>query len=245
MLVCLVAAYCLTGYSVEGATLPFARPWPLARVPLLVSNRDAAPDVGEAVAEIERRTPVRFVKYAGQDDYVEVVLGGGDVVHNSQWHHNTSDVIGFCPGRSVVHLQPGKGWLAMHELGHVLGLVHEHQRADRDQFVEVLWSHMHDPEPGLVDWVRLTSADAQGLSYDPNSVMHYGQDWQSTGGGALTLRWRGAAGAAADCIHCKAGWSHLSKNDAAALTQLYAKEAALRVASRHASSDERVAELLV
>jgi len=223
------ASFLLSTHSplVNAATLPIVRPWPLARIPIIVSNDDAAPDVWNAIRELEQLTPVRFVNYTGQRDYVEVVRGGGDVVRNDRWHHNTSDVIGFCEGRSVLHLASGKGWLAMHELGHVLGLVHEHQRADRERFLEVLWSHIEDPEPGYIDWTVLEAADSQGLAYDPNSVMHYGQDWQGADS-SRTMRWLGTAGSAGDCIHCRMGWSHLSRHDATALSMLYAKEAALR-----------------
>merc|ERR1712228_1158572 len=126
----------------------------------------------------EAATPVRFVNWTDEGDFVDVVLGDGDVVRNDGWTHNTSDVIGFCRGRSELSLKNTSGWLAMHELGHVLGLVHEHQRADRDRYVKVAWENIFDPEPDDVNWVKLSDSDLQGLSYDPNSVMHYGSDWQ-------------------------------------------------------------------
>ena len=33
-------------------------------------------------------------------------------------------------------------YVIMHELGHVIGFFHEHQRADRDEFVEILWDNV-------------------------------------------------------------------------------------------------------
>ena len=57
-----------------------------------------------------------------------------------------------------------------HELGHTLGLVHEHQRSDRDSFVTILTDNIvPGSEP---NFVKLTNSRNQG-SYDFLSVMHY------------------------------------------------------------------------
>ncbi len=61
----------------------------------------------------------------------------------------------------------------IHELGHCLGLIHEHQRPDRDSYVSIIWSKInpefeHDFEirdnPLLIE---------ENYSYDYNSIMHY------------------------------------------------------------------------
>ena len=113
----------------EAATLPFVLPWPLP-VPITNSHPHAARELWAAIREIERVTPVRFVNRTDERDYADVVLSDENVVRNVAWRHNTSDVLGFCSGRSELHLKNSSGWLAMHELGHVLGLVHEHQASD-------------------------------------------------------------------------------------------------------------------
>ena len=59
----------------------------------------------------------------------------------------------------------------IHELGHTLGLIHEHQRSDRDTFVTINFSNVPG---GLGDgnFIRIPTSTNNGL-YDFLSVMHY------------------------------------------------------------------------
>jgi hypothetical protein len=61
----------------------------------------------------------------------------------------------------------------IHELGHCLGLIHEHQRPDRDTYVTILWGNIypeyeHDFE--LKDNPLITE---ENYEYDYDSIMHY------------------------------------------------------------------------
>lgn len=64
----------------------------------------------------------------------------------------------------------------LHELGHKIGLEHEHQRPDRDLFISIDWS-MVDPE--LAPQFACRSPDLYDYTYyhyDYESVMHYGPE---------------------------------------------------------------------
>lgn len=58
----------------------------------------------------------------------------------------------------------------IHMIGHVLGLLHEHQRADRDRYIRIFREHI-DPRH-VHEFARLTTGHSFG-EYDFDSVMHY------------------------------------------------------------------------
>ncbi|KAK1875246.1 Astacin-like metalloendopeptidase [Dissostichus eleginoides] len=59
-----------------------------------------------------------------------------------------------------------------HEIIHALGLHHEHNRKDRDQYISVEWSNIM---PDKRNNFEVTHGDTQNLPYDLNSIMHYGE----------------------------------------------------------------------
>ncbi|MFA6092726.1 MAG: M12 family metallopeptidase [Elusimicrobiota bacterium] len=62
----------------------------------------------------------------------------------------------------------------VHELGHAFGLIHEHQRPDRDAFVSILRENVDDPYFGLQFDVNYDRQEAILLTpYDFTSIMHY------------------------------------------------------------------------
>nr|CCW36846.1 Ast8 protein [Schmidtea mediterranea] len=80
-------------------------------------------------------------------------------------------------GTQTVNLGIGCRWygLFLHELGHTIGLHHEHQHPDRDIGVSVQWDNV---DPSMKVWFNTISRDDVsmfGVPYDMQSVMHYGQ----------------------------------------------------------------------
>lgn len=70
-------------------------------------------------------------------------------------------------------------WMPAHELGHVLGFHHEHQRWDRDEYVTI---HYENIKPGRAfdyDWIPKTNWIATTTAYDYRSIMHYRACWAS------------------------------------------------------------------
>ena len=60
--------------------------------------------------------------------------------------------------------------LIVHELGHVFGLLHEHQRLDRDEYVEVRFDNIL---PAFHSAFLIATTSAALTEYDFRSIMHY------------------------------------------------------------------------
>lgn len=67
---------------------------------------------------------------------------------------------------------------AAHELGHALGLWHEHTRPDRDAYIRVNWDNI---EPGTKHNFNISKHEGiPDVGYDFYSIMHYNQHAFST-----------------------------------------------------------------
>ena len=61
----------------------------------------------------------------------------------------------------------------VHELGHALGLLHEHQRPDRDLYINIFWDNILSQY-----WINFETRDnplieEESYPYDYQSIMHY------------------------------------------------------------------------
>ena len=72
--------------------------------------------------------------------------------------------------------------LVLHEIGHVIGLEHEHTRPDRDEHVEVIKENRYRGFDSEFKKVKSEDAMTLGFGYDYNSIMHYNSDAFSKNG---------------------------------------------------------------
>lgn len=64
----------------------------------------------------------------------------------------------------------------LHELGHVIGLIHTHQRSDRDEFVTVYKKNVQDGKYDTNFAKYEDNVNATTTPYDFLSIMHYGKN---------------------------------------------------------------------
>lgn len=175
-----------------GSVMKGTKPWPNATVPYQLTadilktagttgkdctgwakwKTSAAHKACKAMDDWHRRTGVRFVARDG--------LGSVQIKLNAT---ATTATVGYMPVGNQVNIEPNANYGSiLHEFGHILGLMHEHQRTDRGDYLVL--------EPFLQDYL-----DTCGLSlssvcldvrnafpsretrltsdYDPCSLMHY------------------------------------------------------------------------
>jgi hypothetical protein len=159
--------------------------WTNSEVPYLFAKGhfDAKEEylMRRSMTEWERYTCLKF-RPATSTDKNSVRFQNG-VGCNSQ--------LGMVGGIQALNLQaPGcryKG-LYLHEIGHAIGLVHEHQLPDRDNYISVLY---HNVAPHMRVWFsKYASNDVNQMTvpYEYSSVMHYGITAFAYDGKAQTIK---------------------------------------------------------
>jgi hypothetical protein len=121
----------------------------------------------DAAQEWATFAALKFIPRTTEPNYILVAgnpgLGGGQ------------SAVGMVGGPQLLQIGPfawNRGTLC-HEIGHALGLVHEHQRSDRDNYIRVLTQNLQAGTDG--NFVRLPNSRNQG-DYDFYSVMHYARN---------------------------------------------------------------------
>jgi len=163
------------GKAITAFDAAVSKAWPNARVPYTFARGFSYKSVvGQAIAEYNAKTCIRFVPRRSSDrSYVEFMHGGG-----------CYSMIGRVGGKQQISLGNGCGTkgVAIHEMMHALGFFHEQSRRDRDSYITINWSNI----PGRVRYnfekYRHGQAQTLGQPYDKKSVMHYGNYAFSTNG---------------------------------------------------------------
>jgi hypothetical protein len=144
--------------------------WPGRTIPYVIDPQlPGADDVRAAILHWNQRTVLNFVQRGSQPDYVLVTRSVGSALSDVGRRRGQQKVslADNCPVGSIIH-----------ELGHTIGLWHEHCRHDRDKFVTVLIDDI--AEESRQNFAIDSIADQPTptfdvLDYDFGSIMHYSE----------------------------------------------------------------------
>lgn len=138
-------------------------------------EKTIAPDIKQVVQGAmdvwESVCKVQFVEKP--DGHYRIQKWNGNYI----WSTVGSDSCGTSPGMRV-SIKGYKNYseikrAMLHELGHCLGLTHEHQRPDRDDFVSIRWDNIE--KYGRYNFIKKQNPliDISRHYYDYKSIMHY------------------------------------------------------------------------
>lgn len=141
--------------------------WPGGRVPYEVA--DDLPTLTRkrlqrAIDEWDASTAAVRLQPRGAKDRSFVVFRSGSLSSSSR---------GKVGGEQVVTLSSNAAFgVIMHEIGHAVGLTHEHNRPDRDEYIEVVWPNIR---PEALSQFQQRDEPVPERPYDLDSIMHYAQ----------------------------------------------------------------------
>ena len=108
--------------------------WEKPEIPYQISPDLPQPERVEAALHyLRQNTPLQFVPYQNHQDAIVFVPG------NEHCYSFLGRVGGLQPITLSDKCQTQE---ILHEILHALGFIHEHSRPDRDDYIDILWSHI-------------------------------------------------------------------------------------------------------
>ena len=158
----------------ESASLENQYRWPYGRIPYVIDSDVSVEQreiILEAIAEWNDKTVISLVERGTQPDFVRFTRVPSG---------NCRADVGMIGGEQGIYLPPEgcSPASASHEIGHAVGLFHEHQRTDRNRYMMVLHENLDKSKVSAY-----TDLHPGSGPYDYASVMHYDLASNSSNGG--------------------------------------------------------------
>uniref|UniRef100_A0A914Y5F9 Metalloendopeptidase n=1 Tax=Panagrolaimus superbus TaxID=310955 RepID=A0A914Y5F9_9BILA len=141
--------------------------WENNIVPYKLSNRYTTSEkliIENSLKAIEKVSCFRFPKYTYQKNFLDIDKQDGCYSY-----------VGKIGGRQLLSLSEGcvYDFIIIHEVMHVLGLEHEHQRPDRDKYIKIQYQNVESDKMANFGLISPNEVDYKDHPYDYQSIMHY------------------------------------------------------------------------
>lgn len=139
--------------------------WSNGKIPYVFDKTlesDQRDELEQGMREWESHANIHFIPRKDEFNYV---------LMKNEKDAGCSAHVGVTGGQQELNITENCPYYAvLHELGHSLGLIHEHQRADRDEHVKIIWEEIEAIQTH--NFFKANSYPVMGR-YDMESIMHY------------------------------------------------------------------------
>ncbi|KAK1879614.1 Meprin A subunit beta [Dissostichus eleginoides] len=122
----------------------------------------------KAFEQYRLKTCIEFKPWSGEDNYISIFKGGGcfSSVGNRRVGKQRLSIGTNCDRIATIE----------HEFLHALGFWHEQSRADRDDYVNIMWDRISEGKEHNFNTYDDTTSSSLGVPYDYGSMMHYSKN---------------------------------------------------------------------